>query len=108
MDIFTTSIRSYLEESLIIDSKSGRFKVPDSLERIVISSLSPKFREKVFGINNKKLPQLIANHKVSSSVEQAILDDNIICLKEIGVLSSETPREKLQEIIVKAFDVGSN
>ena len=39
-------------------------------------------REKLFGINNEKLLQLIAKHKVSSSVEQAILDDNINCLKE--------------------------
>ncbi len=107
MNIFTTSIRSILKnpnDTLALDSNNGRFKVLGSLEKKFVSRLSPMLREKLFGINNEKLPELIANHKVSSKVEQAILDDNINCLIELGVLSSVTPREKLHEIVIKAMD----
>ncbi|MBA3602287.1 MAG: hypothetical protein H0W50_01275 [Parachlamydiaceae bacterium] len=107
MDIFTTSIRSLLKgpnDALALDSKSGRFKVLGSFEKKFVSRLSPMLREKLFGINNEKLPELIASHKVSSKVEQAILDDNISCLIELGVLSSVTPREKLHDIVIQAMD----
>jgi hypothetical protein len=107
MDIFTTSIRSVLKNSndtLAVDSNSGRFKVLGSFEKKFVSRLSPMLREKLFGINNEKLPALIANHKVSSNVEQVLLEDNISYLIELGFLSSVTPRDKLHDLVIKAMD----
>ena len=106
MDIFSTRIRSIVgpNDVVAVNSKSGRFKILKSLNKKILSTLSPEQREKFFGIKNEALPVLIAGHKVSSQVEQAILDDNIDYFIEKGFFSNETSREKLREIVVKAMD----
>ncbi len=107
-DIFTTSIRAKIKDCpngmVLIDCKTGRFQVIKKTE--LLAYLPEILRGKWLGmnINNKELPQLIANHKVNSQIERDILDDNIDMLKERGVLTRETSNEKLREIAIKAMD----
>lgn len=111
MDIFSTSIRGLLKDhpnKTVAINKKGRIEILGPFKSKLLSSISPAVRERVeklLGyITKEELPLLIASHKVSSPVEQAIIDDNVSCFKEDGKMSNEIPREILREIVIHAMD----
>jgi hypothetical protein len=111
MNIFTTSISSAinnnsLEKGSFACDKEGRLVVFGAFSKKVVSRLPNEIKDKLFGINSRKLSLLITKYQPESEIEQRIFEDNVNYLKTHGFVPVEdSSREQLRANIKKASEI---